>query len=78
VAEIYLCHVSSGYEILKKDGNGAPGVGGADFVPGSRGRVELGASDTGTGTFVIEFETGALKGHGTPLVIAQPRFVRSG
>ena len=50
------------------------GVGGSDFVPDTRGRVELGSSATGTATFIIEFETGPLDGKKDPIIIAQPRF----
>ena len=35
------------------------GLGGADFGPAKRGRVELGSSTTGTASFAIEFEGGA-------------------
>ena len=36
------------------------GIGGADFGPLKRGRVELGSSTTGSASFAIEFEGGAM------------------
>ena len=48
------------------------GVGGSDFAPLKRGRVELGGSTTGSASFAIEFEGDMLPAD--PIVLATPRF----
>ena len=47
-----------------------------DFVPAKRGRVELGASSTGTATFVIDFEEVSERAQDTPIYTVYPAYTR--